>query len=64
MSTTGYEALPIFRAATTLAVMVDRVVRSFPRLHKYQLGARLREAATNVVLLTGRAYRRGRDRGA
>lgn len=56
------EALPITRAATGLAVMMERKVRSFSRFHKYTMGSRLRETATSVVLLVGRAYRRGPDR--
>jgi len=51
----SYEALPIYRAATTLAVSMERIVRGFSRFHKYTMGARLREASTNVVLLVGRA---------
>jgi len=58
----SYEALPIYRAATTLAVSMERMARGFSRFHKYTTGARLREASTNVVLLVGRAYRRGPDR--
>jgi len=47
----GYEALPIFRAATGLAVMMERAVRSFSRFHEYTMGARLRETATSIVLM-------------
>jgi hypothetical protein len=60
----SYETLPIYRAATTLAVSMDRFVRGFSRFHKYTVGTRLRESSTNVVLLVGRAYRRGLDRSA
>jgi hypothetical protein len=43
----GYEALPIFRAATALAVMMERTVRGFSRFHKYTMGPRLRGALTS-----------------
>jgi len=30
-----YESLPIYRAAMDSVVLIDRVVRTFPRHHKY-----------------------------
>jgi hypothetical protein len=35
--------------------MMERTVRGFSRFHKYTMGARLRETATSIVLLVGRA---------
>ncbi len=59
----GYEALPIYRVASGLVISIERIVREFSRYHKYQFGARLRQTALEVLLLVGRAYRRGADRG-
>ena len=47
---TYYEALPIYKAATDLAVLLVRVVRGFSRYHKYTLGSRMRETAIAIVL--------------
>lgn len=58
-----YEALPIYKAATDLVVVLDRVVRGFSRYHKYTLGSRLRDAAIEVTLMIARANRR-EDRAA
>jgi hypothetical protein len=55
----SYEALPIYRQATALVTLLEKVVRGFSRYHKYELGARLRGSALDVVLLVAKAYRRG-----
>lgn len=44
------------------AIAIEKIVRDFPRYHKYTFGARLRETSLEVVLLIGRAYRKGPDR--
>jgi hypothetical protein len=53
-----YEALPIYRKASDLVVLLDRVVRGFPRYHKYTLGTRLRDTAIEVVLQVARCNAR------
>jgi hypothetical protein len=53
-----YEGLPIYKAAADLVVRLDRAVRGFSRYHKYTLGARMREAAIDVVLLVARCNER------
>ncbi len=55
---TYYEALPIYKAAADLVVLVDNVVRTFERYHKYTLGARLRDATVDIALLVARANRK------
>ena len=49
-----YEGLPIYKAAADLAVLLDRVVRGFSRYHKYALGAKLRDASIELVVLVAR----------
>jgi hypothetical protein len=53
-----YEGLPIYKAASDLAVLLDRVARAFPRFHKYTLGSKLREAAIELVVLISRCNQR------
>lgn len=53
-----YEALPIYRAAMDVAVRIDTVVQGFARGHRYTLGARLRDATADIVVLVARANRR------
>ena len=55
---TYYEGLPIYRSAADVVVYIDRVVREFPRYHKYALGARLRDVSIDITLLVARANRR------
>ena len=53
-----YEALPIYRSAMDVAARVDRAVQRFAKGHKHTLGARLREATIDVVVLIARCNRR------
>ena len=50
-----YEHLPIYRAALTLAVHIETVVRGFSRYTKYTLGSELRRQAQTVLGLIVRA---------
>ncbi len=50
-----YEGLPIYRAAMDSVVLIDRVVRVFPRHHKYTLGQRLREVSLDALVWVQRA---------
>ena len=52
------EHLPIYKATYDLCLHLDRVVRGFPRYHKYSLGADLREAARRSLRLVVRANSR------
>lgn len=52
------EHLPIYKATYDLCLHFDRVVRGFPRYHKYSLGADLREAARRSLRLVVRANSR------
>jgi len=38
-----YEHLPIYKKAYELALYFDKIVQSFSRYHKYQIGAELRQ---------------------
>ena len=40
-----YEALPIYKTASDLVVLLDKIVRVFPRYHKYTIGSRMRDMA-------------------
>ena len=53
-----YEALPIYKATMDAIVMLERVTQRFPKRHKYALGVRLVETATDCVLWIARAQRR------
>ncbi len=55
--------LPIFKQAYDLCLYLDQIVRTFPRYHKYALGADLRESARRVLRLVVRANTR-RDKTA
>lgn len=57
------EHLPIFKQAYDLCLHLDQVVRSFPRYHKYALGADVRDCARRVLRLIVRANSR-RDKTA
>ncbi len=59
----GYEVLPIYKLAMAIAIAVEKMVRSFSRFHKYTFGARLRDTSMDTVILVGRAYRKGAERG-
>ena len=48
---------PIVKLAERLLLDVERVVRSFPRYHKYAVGAELRADARKVAQLAHRAWR-------
>ncbi len=58
----GYEALPIYKLAMATAIAIEKMVRAFPRFHRYTFGARLRDTSMDAVILIGRAYRRGPER--
>jgi hypothetical protein len=53
-----YEALPIYKAAMDTIVLLERVTQRFPKRHKYALGARLIDTATDCVLWIARAQRK------
>ncbi len=57
------EHLPIFKQAYDLCLYLDQVVRSFPRYHKYALGADVRDCARRLLRLIVRANSR-RDKTA
>jgi hypothetical protein len=52
-----FDLPPIAKAAERLAVEIELAVRTFPRFHKYQLGADLRAQAFGIVKLINRAWR-------
>lgn len=56
-----YEHLPIYRAALTLAVHLESVVRGFSRYTKYTLGSEMRRQAQTILGLIIRANQE-RDR--
>ena len=49
--------VPIWRDANRLLLSVERVVRRFPRYHKYTLGSELRQQAMLICRLIHRAWR-------
>ena len=51
---------PIVKLAKRFLVEIEQAVRSFPRYHKYALGADLRAQAMQLAVLCDRAWR---DRG-
>ena len=53
-----YEGLPIYRAAVNVALLLEKEAWGFSRLHKYQLGTRLRDGALDYVRLVAMAQRR------
>jgi hypothetical protein len=53
-----YEGLPIYKSAMDMVVVLERVTRRFAKRHKYTLGARLNDTATDCVLWIARAQRR------
>lgn len=53
-----YEGLPVFRTAMDVVVRVDSDVRGFSKAHRYTLGAKLRDASTELPLLVARANTR------
>lgn len=57
-----YDHLPIWKDAVALAVLLEEVVRRFPRYHKYALGTDLRRQAyavcRAVVVANGERERR------
>lgn len=50
-----YDHLPIWKTTMDLAVLLERVVRGFPRYHKYALGADLRRQSQRICTLIVRA---------
>jgi hypothetical protein len=40
-----YKALPILRDSRLMMVEVERIVKDFPRYHKYTLGTEIRQTA-------------------
>ena len=46
--------VPIWRDANRLLLSVERVVRRFPRYHKYTLGSELRQQAMLICRLIRR----------
>ncbi len=53
-----YEGLPIYKSTMDPIVLLDRVAQHFPKRHKYTLGARLLDTATDCLLWVARAQRR------
>jgi len=58
-----YENLPIYKLALDLTVWTEQAVRSFPRYHKYTVGAELREKTREVTVLIARANARRERKG-
>jgi hypothetical protein len=54
-----YEGLPIYKSTMDAIVLIERVTQRFPKRHKYTLGARLLDTATDGLLWIARAQRRG-----
>jgi hypothetical protein len=54
----NYEGLPIYKAAMDLVVQLDQATLRFPKRHKYAVGARLVDTATDVVMWIARSQRR------
>jgi hypothetical protein len=53
-----YEGLPDCKSAMDIIVLLERVTQRFPNRHKYALGARLLDTATDCSLWVARAQRR------
>jgi hypothetical protein len=47
-------AIPIWRDANRLLLLVEQAVRHFPRYHKYTLGTEVRQQAMSIVKLVSR----------
>jgi hypothetical protein len=47
---------PLWRDSTRVVVLIEEAVRTFPKYHKYALGADLRRQAITVCRLILRAY--------
>ena len=56
---TYYEGLPIYKSTMDTIVLLERITQRFPKRHKYTLGARLLDTATDCLLWVARAQRRG-----
>jgi len=50
------KALPIWRDANRFLLAIEKVVRRFPRYHKYTLGSELRRNALQICNLIHRAW--------
>lgn len=46
-----YENLPIYKKAMELAVLIEKMVKDFPRYHKYSIGQDLRKLSRELVTL-------------
>lgn len=53
-----YEQLPLYKQSLDFTVWVEKVVRNFPRYHKYTLGGDLRNLSREVTVLIARANAR------
>ena len=47
----NYNNIPILRDARLMMVEVERIVKDFPRYHKYTLGSQLRKKAMQIYQL-------------
>jgi hypothetical protein len=54
-----YEGLPIYKSTMDTIVLLERITQRFPKRHKYTLGARLLDTATDCLLWVARSQRRG-----
>ena len=53
---TGLTSLPIWRDANQFLLAIEKVVKLFPRYHKYTLGSELRQNALKVCNLIHQAW--------
>ncbi len=52
-----YKTLPILRDSRLMMVEVERIVKDFPRYHKYTLGTEIRQTAMKVYKYVSRAIK-------
>jgi len=51
----GSENLPIFKAAMSLAVYIEQIVKGFTKYHKYTMGQDLRLKSKALIFLVSHA---------
>ena len=58
----NYNNIPILRDARLMMVEVERIVKDFPRYHKYTLGTQLRKKAMQIYQLVSRVIQHKQNR--
>ena len=58
----NYNNIPILRDARLMMVEVERIVKDFPRYHKYALGSQLRKKAMQIYQLVSRVIQHKQNR--